>query len=108
MESQENKPALSRWMTLTPGGRPTGCGGSAECYECKLALTGDSHSHHSADPSEPVGLPPGVSVIQILVSVGRKYRTLEKYFMHGQWPCHQEEGRFAQGIDQQERFKPRG
>jgi hypothetical protein len=34
-----------------------------------LALTGD--------------LPPGVSVIQILVSVGRKYRTLEKYFMHG-------------------------
>jgi hypothetical protein len=46
-------------------------------------LTGELHSLHSADPPQPDGLPPGVSVIQIIVSVGKKYRTLEKYFMYG-------------------------
>jgi hypothetical protein len=34
-------------------------------------------------PVEPLGLPPHVSHVQVLVSVGKKHRTLERYFMAG-------------------------
>lgn len=34
-------------------------------------------------PDKPPVLPRGVSVVQVLVTVGKKFRTLEKYFMAG-------------------------
>ncbi|KAF8243791.1 hypothetical protein K440DRAFT_663893, partial [Wilcoxina mikolae CBS 423.85] len=46
-----------------------------------IQMTGEQYPHEGLCPPAPVGIPPGVSVIQLLVTVGRKYRTLEKYFM---------------------------
>lgn len=34
-------------------------------------------------PRYPKGVPDGVGVIQVLVTVGKKFQTLEKYFMQG-------------------------
>jgi hypothetical protein len=46
-----------------------------------IQMTGEQYPHEGLYPPAPVGIPLGVSVIQLLVSVGRKYRTLEKYLM---------------------------
>jgi hypothetical protein len=46
-------------------------------------MTDEVYLHRAVYPSTPVGLPPGVSEMQLLVTVGKKYRTLEKYFMAG-------------------------
>lgn len=47
-------------------------------------MVGEEYPHGGLWPPHPIGMPStGVSMIQVLLTVGKKYRTLEKYFMSG-------------------------